>query len=422
VPASAGASPRTEPLPAFAGVGLELEYAIVDRASLDVRACADELLAALAGGPASDVARGALGWSNELVAHVIELKNVAPVASLTPLPAAFHEALREANAALAAQDAMLMPTGMHPWMDPRTETRLWPRDEAGIYGAFDRVFDCRRHGWANLQSMHVNLPFAGDAQFARLHSAIRALLPLVPAIAASSPFADAAPQPELDHRLEVYRTNADAVPAVVGDVIPERIRGRAEYERSILVPMYRAIARYDVFGRLQHEWLNARGAIARFDRGAIEIRLADTQECPRADVAIAAALVAVARALYEERWSGARAQDALPTGSLVATLRACMRDAEEAVLDDAAYRAILGLPAGARTAGAAWAHLIGECAEDIAALDAHAADPLTVIVRHGTLARRIRRAVGERRGRAALQETYARLCDCLATDRLFTPR
>jgi gamma-glutamyl:cysteine ligase YbdK (ATP-grasp superfamily) len=416
------ASPPTEPLPAFAGVGLELEYAIVDRDSLDVRACADDLLATLAGEPASDVARGALGWSNELVAHVIELKNVAPVASMTPLPAAFHEAIREANAALAARGAMLMPTAMHPWMDPRAETRLWPRDEQEIYRTFDRVFDCRRHGWANLQSMHVNLPFAGDAQFARLHAAIRALLPLVPALAASSPFADATAQPELDHRLEVYRTHADAVPAVVGSVIPDPVHGRAEYERSILVPMYRAIARYDELGRLQHEWLNARGAIARFDRSAIEIRLADAQECPRADVAIAAALVAVVRDLYDERWSDLAAQDALATPRLAALLRACMRDAEEAVIDDPAYRAALGLPPAARTAGAAWAHLIGECAEHIAALDAHAAEPLAVIVEQGTLARRIRRAMGERRGRAALHATYARLCECLATDRLFTPR
>ena len=401
-------------------MGLELEYAIVDRATLDVRPCADRLLARLAGRPAADADRGALGWSNELVAHVVELKNVAPMVALTSLPTAFQEAVREANDNLQGDGAMLMPTGMHPWMDPRRQTRLWPRDDEGIYAAFDRIFDCRRHGWANLQSMHVNLPFAGDAEFARLHAAIRVLLPLVPALAASSPLADGALQPELDHRLEVYRTNAAAVPLVVGAMIPEPVQSRADYERCILAPLYRAIAPLDPHGTLQREWLNARGAIARFDRSAIEIRLADTQECPRADVAVAAALVAVARALYEERWSSAAAQEALSTQALARTLRACMQEADAAMLDDAAYVAALGLPPGPHSAGAAWAHLISECADDIARLNAQAAEPLVVIMEQGTLARRIRRAVGEAPERSAVREVYRRLCDCLREGRLFT--
>ena len=285
-------------LPAFAAVGLELEYAIVDRTTLDVRPIAERLMAALAGEPACTAQRGEVGWSNELVAHVLEVKNPAPVATLRGLAAAFQGAVRDVNAVLAPDDAVLMPGGMHPWMDPRTETRLWSREGAGIYAAFDRIFGCRRHGWANLQSMHVNLPFAGDAEFARLHAAIRVLLPLVPALAASSPVADSTLQRELDHRLEAYRTHADAVPEVVGRMIPERVRSRAEYEARIQQPMYRAIAPLDAGGTLQHEWLNARAAIARFDRSAIEIRLCDTQECPRADVAIAAALNAVARGLF----------------------------------------------------------------------------------------------------------------------------
>ena len=50
-----------------------------------------------------------------------------------------------------------MPTAMHPWMNPRIETRIWQRENAEIYTAYDRIFDCNRHGWANLQSMQLNL-------------------------------------------------------------------------------------------------------------------------------------------------------------------------------------------------------------------------------------------------------------------------
>src|SRR5665811_1134453 len=91
---------------------------------------------------------------------------------------------------LETMGAQLMPGAMHPWMDPHSETRLWLGDNAVIYGAYDRIFDCKSHGWANLQSMHVNLPFADDNEFARLHAASRLVLPILPALAASSPIAE----------------------------------------------------------------------------------------------------------------------------------------------------------------------------------------------------------------------------------------
>ena len=53
---------------------------------------------------------------------------------------------------------------MHPWMDPRAAS-LWPHEYGEVYAAYDRIFDCRRHGWANLQSVHLNLPFADEREF-----------------------------------------------------------------------------------------------------------------------------------------------------------------------------------------------------------------------------------------------------------------
>src|SRR6202011_5565140 len=84
-------------IPAFSGYGIELEYAIVDRETLAVRPIAGELLRGLAGHDTSDVQRGQLGWSNELVAHVVELKNVTPTPALHGLPGDFHVEVREAN-------------------------------------------------------------------------------------------------------------------------------------------------------------------------------------------------------------------------------------------------------------------------------------------------------------------------------------
>jgi carboxylate-amine ligase len=407
-------------LHAFGGYGIELEYAIVDNASLDPRPLAEPLLRALDSGRPKRIDGVDIDWSNEVVSHVVEIKNVAPVTTLDPLLAAFSEGVAETERRTAAFDAVLMPTGMHPWMDPRT-AELWTHSDRDIYCTFDRLFDCHRHGWANLQSMHINLPFGDDDEFARLHAAVRLVLPLIPALAASSPFADGERMPFLDYRLEVYRTNADRIPTITGAVIPDNARDHADYQTGVLEPMYREIAADDPERVLQHEWLNSRGAIARFDRNAIEIRLCDTQECPRADLAIAAIVTAVVHALYEERWQPMDAQQALSTPRLAAVFHACIRDGEEAAVADADYMRAFGVSASALHAGDLWAHLVEKCDATASALNRRYRAPIDTILAQGPLARRIVRVLDGDSGRKKLADIYRRLCDCLKHDALFVP-
>ena len=308
-----------------------------------------------------------------------------------------------------------MPSGMHPWMDPRRETTLWHASDASIYRTYDRLFDCRRHGWANLQSMHINLPFADDTQFARLHAAIRLVLPLIPALAASSPFADGVATGHRAYRLAVYATHMSRFPAITGEVVPDTVCSRREYEQNVLLPMYDAIADADPDGVLRHEWLNAHGAIARFDRNAIEIRLADTQECPRADIAVAHATCAVVQSLYEERRSAAGQQVRVDTKRLARLLRHTTRDGEGATIDDVDYLLALGVPAVPRTAGAVWQDLLA----NVAKLEGSVDEALSLILAEGTLATRLLHRLGERPPREAMRETYGELCDCLDEGRLF---
>lgn len=398
-------------LHAFTGYGIELEYMIVDRQTLSVLPLADKLL-----GQDAQVERGRLGWSNEIVLHLVELKNARPDHNLESLPAAFQFEIQAIDRLLESMGARLMPSAMHPWMDPHAETRLWPHDNALIYQTYDRIFDCKKHGQANLQSMHLNLPFADDAEFARLHAAIRLVLPIIPALAASSPIVEGRPAGFLDFRMEAYRTAVRRVPSAIGQVIPDTVSSRAEYEARILAPLYRDIAPLDQDGVLQHEWLNARGAIPRFERNAIEIRVIDVQECPQADLAIAAAVSAIVRALYEASWSPLPMQQAIGTDTLVNVLRDCIRDAEQAVIDDATYLQLLGFPDRQCHAGELWRHLIEATA---LGSSEHWREPLRLMLEHGPLARRILRSVGPDCTKMRLYEVYRELCECLATGRMF---
>ncbi|MEP6656846.1 MAG: glutamate-cysteine ligase family protein [Betaproteobacteria bacterium] len=409
---------RPAPLPAFGGYGIELQYMIVDCETLDVRPLAPQLLAQVK--PVVGPDGTPLGWSNEWVAHVVELQNDRPTATLELLAAGFEAEIARATDALASEGARLMPTGMHPWMDPVHETVPWPHDEGGIYATCAAIFNCRSHGWANVQAMLLNLPFSGEDEFARLHAAIRLVLPILPALAASSPLADGKRAHALDQRLIACRSNASALPSITGLVVPEPVRTRAEYQTEILQPMYAEIAAHDPNGVLRHEWLNARGAIARFDRSAIEIRVIDVQECPLADLAIAAATVSVVRAVYEREAGIPQSRNTLDTATLAGVLDACTRDGERAAIGNASYLSMLGYPGRPCTAGELWTHLIGDCSPDAPVHVPAFRDALDVILEEGPLARRILRALSGTVAPIRMREVYGELCDCLESGALFS--
>jgi gamma-glutamyl:cysteine ligase YbdK (ATP-grasp superfamily) len=411
------AEPAAE-LRLFEAYGIEIEYMIVDRRSLSVLPVADRLLEEVAGQIADEYEAGALGWSNELAAHVIELKTARPSPTLANLHESFQADVRRIDGILAGLGGRLMPTAMHPWMDPQRETRLWPHGDRTIYQTFDRIFGCQGHGWSNLQSMHLNLPFADDAEFARLHAAVRFVLPLLPGLAASSPLMDGRSTGTLDNRLAVYRDNARRVPSVTGAVIPEPVYSRGEYQRDILERIHRDMAPHDPEGVLRHEWINARGAIARFDRHAIEIRVLDTQECPLADIAVAALVSDTVRALAAEAWCGLKSLQRWDTGALAAIYADATREAERAAVTDRRYLEALGFPErGPCRAQDLWQHLI-ETLKPAAAC-AEWGPVYARYLARGTLARRILRALPERPDREALFAVYGRLCDCLAAGAAF---
>ena len=400
-------------------VGIEIEYMIVDTQTLTVKPIADRLIRDSTSSRTfvSDAERGPITWSNELVAHVIEMKTTDPVSphDIPTLAHVFAKNVRDANKLLTPLRACLLPTAMHPWMNPETETKLWPHEGAEIYATFDRLFNCRRHGWANLQSMHLNISFSGDEEFARLHAAVRLLLPILPALAASSPIMDRQLTGKLDNRLEVYRTNSSATTTFAGRIIPEPVFGEAEYQETILQPIAAEIQQLGAEDVLEPEFTNSRGAIARFKRGSLEIRLLDTQECPSADLAVGETVVKVLRAILDETWSSLADQKAWPIERLETILLDCIQDADKATIRDPHYLKAFGIqnPAEPILAHQLWKHLIGSIS-----LSTQAQPFANHYHEYGTLARRIANAASQNLTQAAI---YQELANCLETNTHFSP-
>ena len=399
----------------FEGFGVELEYMIVQKDSLKVFPVADKVLKAFAGTYIDEVENGSISWSNELALHVIELKTNGPAPSLNSLSQQFSENIKQINALLKPLGGILMPTAMHPFMDPFSEMHLWPHERNEIYEKYNAIFDCRGHGWANLQSVHINLPFSGDEEFAWLHAAIRLILPILPALAASSPVKDSSITGLKDTRLDVYQSNQKKIPSIAGKVIPEPVYTQKDYVEKILQRNYRDIAPYDPEGILQDEWLNSRGAIARFQRNAIEIRVLDIQECPAADLAILKLIVSVIRNLVEEKWGSLESQKNWGVDSLYDIFKLCVHKAEDAVIDNPQYLHALGYKGDGVKASELWQYL----AEQSDVLEKEERDIIKMIGIEGTLASRILSSLGENPSHDKLLKVYQQLVECLEENKVF---
>jgi len=396
--------------------GVEIEYMIVAEDSLDVKALADELIPAEDGVRKNDVLKGAFRWSNELVLHVIEIKTAQPVGGFSGLAEGFHGQVADIEKALRSHGARLLPGGVHPWMNPDLDTRLWPHGDREIYEAFDRIFNCRGHGWSNLQSTHLNVGF-GDAEgFRRLHSAIRLILPLLPALAAASPFCDGQDTACLDARLLHYAGNCARFPSITGQVVPERILSPEDYEETILQRIYNEMSGADPEGILREEWVNARGAIARFERNAVEIRVLDAQECPRQDLAILSFTVALLRYLLQSGEVSLEQIERPGTSALGRLFRSVIAAGKQAPVSGMEYAAAFGLESPERYSVE---DLLVALIDRLGGSHADWYGAIRLILDKGNLAERLRAAAGPEPSRGRLHEVWSELADCLRRNEPF---
>lgn len=402
----------------FEVFGIELEYMIVDRDSLKVRPIADDLIRQMTGDYTSDVERGDIAWSNELVTHVIELKTNGPSKTLDNLSDRFSEEVSFINELLLPLNAMLLPTGAHPLFKPENETVIWPHEHNEVYALYDRIFGCKGHGWSNLQSTHVNLPFNGDEEFAKLHAAIRVMLPLIPALCASTPLIEGKLTGFMDTRLEFYRKNQQKIPVIAGLVIPEPVFSAKAYEDEIFTPIATAIAPHDHERVLDKHFLNSRGAIARFDRGAIEIRVIDIQECPKADLALVELIIAAIQWLIAKYESNPEVlQTSCSTAALAEILINTAKYGSLCVIDTPEFLNLFGQKKP-MTSRELWQVIYEQCKETISE-DAQRISKL--IIAKGNLSERMLQRVAEDPSEAGIKSLYRDLGQSLAENRLFIP-
>jgi carboxylate-amine ligase len=186
---------------------------------------------------------------------------------------------------------------MHPLLNLQ-ETGIWSHYHKKIYQQYGKFFDLNQHGWLNIQSFHLNLPFQKEADAIQIHNQLANLSAYLPAISASSPIYEGKNGPDIDNRLQFYKLNQKEIPSISGEVIPEYVTSVSQYKRDVIERYSQDLAIAGADKTLLHrEWVNSRGVIFRFDRCALEVRVMDEQECIKSDVALACFVRAALRGL-----------------------------------------------------------------------------------------------------------------------------
>jgi len=260
-------------------------------------------------------------FGKELQLHVIEIKPNAPFVSLENFEKTMQEAVLLLTEFLERKySAQLLGTGMHPLLKLE-ETGVWPHRHKKIYQAYSKVFNLNQHGWLNIQSFQLNLPYSNEKDAVLMHNALAEVCTYLPAISASSPIYEGNIGEYTDCRLYFYGLNQKEVPSVIGDIIPEYVFSFKQYKTEIIERYSVDLAKAGVDDEclFYKDWVNSRGTIFRFDRKAVEIRVMDEQECVKSDIALSCFIRALLRGLMKKK------MDFLPHENLIKDFNSVMK-------------------------------------------------------------------------------------------------
>ncbi len=300
-------------------LGPEHEFSLVNQ-ELKVLPIADKIIKDYCGKIINFIELPSFTFGKELQLHVMEVKANSPFKSPIEFEETMQNAVSTLNQIVQKHGAMLLGTGMHPLLKLQ-DTAVWPHYHRKIYQEYDKIFNLNQHGWLNIQSFHLNLPYQKEVDGILMHNLLANLCAYLPAISASSPIYEGKAGPDIDNRLQFYRVNQKEIPSITADVIPEYSTSFSRYRRDVIVQYSEDLAKAGADKTLLYrEWVNSRGVIFRFDRSALEVRLMDEQECVKSDVALSCFIRAILRGLIAQK------AELLPHDLLVQDFNAVVKD------------------------------------------------------------------------------------------------
>ena len=235
-----------------------------------------------------------------------------------------------------------------------------------------------------------------------------------PALSASSPILDGKFTHYIDGRMEAYSHHQERMPSLMGKLIPEQVFTEVNYHKVIYEPILKDIRPFDKEKIMDHHFLNSRGAIARFDRGAIEIRVIDVQECPRADMAICNIISALLKELVDEKFCSLDDQKSWHEHDLRSMFDEVIKHGSNSMINNGAYLKLFGQSGDEMTVSALWKAIYQNVKSS---LDEDLRPAIELILSKGNLSERILKHTSENPSSETILKTYKELAACLQENR-----
>jgi gamma-glutamyl:cysteine ligase YbdK (ATP-grasp superfamily) len=399
---------------------ITLQYMIADKDSLQVKSISDELLKHELGTYGGEKENGMITWVKEPSLHVIGLRSTKAEANLNTLENAFADNIKLINKILTQWNALLLPTASHPFMNPVKETKLWSHTDQEALDIYNQIFNLNSHAWSNTQSTLFRIPFNSEKEFGKFHAAIRVLLPLLPALCASSPLIEGKPSGYLESRVSLYGNINSRIPSLTSHLIPEPIFSRKMYEAGIYDTIKKEVTPFNNGNILNPVELNFRAAIPRFDHGYIEIRIMDVQECATADIAVIALFTETVKALVNGKFAPMDDLKEAFTDALAGILGDTAQHGQSAEIYSTEYSSLFGVNSFT-TPKELWQHIYQTLIKNDSTTLDHWEPELSVILEQGTLSERMLKELKGDFSEAAIRKVYRELHDCLAQNKMFIP-
>jgi len=399
---------------------VSLQYMIIDKDSLQVKPISDELLKHELGTYGNESENGIITWSRENVLHAIELRSTKAESNFNTLENGFADNIRLINKILTQWNAVLLPTAAHPLMNPEKETKLWSHNNHEALDVFQQLLNFYSHPWSNIHRTLIRLPFKNDAEFGKLHAAIRVLMPLLPALCASSPLIDGKLTGYMQSSLSFYKSSQSRIPWLTEKLIPEPIFFRKNYEENVYEKIKKEVASLNNGNVLKPVDLNFRGAVPQFDNGHIEIRTIDVQECPAADLAITALITETLKALISEKFVPMEDLQEAFTDALAGILDDTAQHGQSTEIYSTEYSSLFGINSFI-TPKELWQHIYQTLTKKGNTPLERWEPELSIILEEGTLSDRIVKELKGDVSEASIKKVYRELSDCLAQNKMFLP-
>lgn len=389
---------------------------IADRTTLEPKPLINELLNSLGDSDKKVSAAGkCLKWKAGYQPHIFRICSAFPQINLNTLEHAIADEQKIVNRILGEYGAILLPGGMHPFINPFTvQTSVSSDPAASLY---DRLFDTTGHSWVNLSRTYMEFPYRNEEMLQRLQAAIRIILPIIPALSASSPIVEGNFSGRIDNGLRYARARYSRFPAITGQIIPEPFFTEKKYQEMVLDKIKAQLAPVDPEGLIHPAMINYRGAIPDFQGNRMILQIMEPQECVAADMAIVKLVHEAVRFMLEEQTTTFEQQTAARMEILTGILEDVTENGRHAEVLSSEYLGFFGLDEVC-TVGNIWKHLFHKLSNDPMRPLAMYEKELSVILEQGPLSERILMVVGEKPGTEELMFMWRRLGDCMEQNKL----